>query len=322
MRALSQVRPSVFDAGAVEALTRIATDAVEARDVSVGSLSSLRILARRVLVHHARSGDGDLPAWGLTVMEQVEGTTGVDFERLDRGLRRGQERAVVDVLTPWVRRGMTRRDYRRALALARSLGRRAYAMADVQEWIAEAIWRSTSGMANTAIPLWLADPAHRDERVGRLVAWDPTTANLHQVSNHLARRRTDLLDPYLTGDVIPGKFVAKGARWFPAFRIEDTACWLPRQREQYALLLTKGANDDGANAWKRTDAIRRCAQLGTAGEQTVRRYLESSNVPLAEAALGALVWLPSPAAAIPTLLEHADSDRARVAVYAMTRAAH
>jgi hypothetical protein len=53
----------------------------------------------------------------------------------------------------------------------------------------------------------------------------------------------------------------------------------------------------------------------------VSRYLDAGDVPLAEAALGALAWSEDPAAALPVLLGYADGDRARVAVYAAARAA-
>jgi hypothetical protein len=53
----------------------------------------------------------------------------------------------------------------------------------------------------------------------------------------------------------------------------------------------------------------------------VARWNDSSNVALAEAALGALPWTDRPADALPLLLEHTRDDRARVAVYALRRAA-
>ena len=62
LQALADTSPALFDARAVPALTRLATDAVEVRDVSAGSLTALRQLARRVLVHHADSGESALLA--------------------------------------------------------------------------------------------------------------------------------------------------------------------------------------------------------------------------------------------------------------------
>ncbi|MFD0634461.1 hypothetical protein ACFQ9X_25850 [Catenulispora yoronensis] len=323
LKALAQTPPALFGDGAVAALTRLGTDAVEARDVSVGSLSAVRQLARRLLVHHAESGDAELLAWGLRVLELelVEGATdAVDRERLDT-VRHGQERAVVDVLGPWVRRGLERAWYSRLLTLAEALGRRAWAMPDVQGWLEWTIWNSPSGVAHTAIPLWLADPARRSERVEALVRWDPSVAKLWPVAHVIAGHRTDLLDPYLTGRPPGGRFVTDGVRWIPDFPSAAVQHWLPRQRAQYVKLLARIAGDAGSTASARADAIRQSATVGEAGQAVVDRYLGSANVVLQEAALGATVWLPDPAAAIPVLLEHVDDDRARVAVYALTRAA-
>ena len=321
LRALAQTAPALFDGRAVATLTRLATDTVEVRDVSAGSLTALRQLARRLLVHHAGSGEAALLQWCLQVLEQVEGSAeAVDREPLDT-LRRGQERAVVDVLTPWVERGLARAQHRRLLSLATALGRRAFAMPDVQAWLEQTIWNSPAAIAQSAITLWLADPAHRDERVGALVAWDPSVAKLWPVADVIARRRTDLLDRYLTGDAPGGRFATKDVRWFPWFAIDAPDHWLPRQRVQYAKLLAEVARDSGATVSARADAIRRSARLGTGGEATVRGFLASGDVQLQEAALGAVVWLPDPVAAVPILLEHTDGDRARVAVYALTRAA-
>lgn len=321
LEALADVSPALFDPRAVAALTRLGTDTVEVRDVSAGSLTALRRLARRILVHHAASGHDELLRWCLHVLEQVEGTNDtVDRERLDT-LRHGQERAVVDVLAPWVRRGLDRAHHQRLLSLATALGRRAHGLPDVQAWLAETIWNSPSAVARAAIELWLADPAHRDERVGALVDWDPSVAKLPRVADVIARRRTDLLDRYLSGQAPGGRFMSENVRWFPQFGITAPDHWLPRQTVQYAKLLAQVAGDSGATVSTRTDAIRRSARLGAPGQATVQRFLVSGDVQLCEAALAAVVWLPDPVAAIPTLLEHTDGDRARVAVYALTRAA-
>lgn len=321
LSALAQTAPALFDGNAVAALTRLATDAVEVRDVSVASLTALRRLARRVLVHHAGSGDAALLEWGLGVLEQVEGSTdSVDRERLDT-LRHGQERAVVDVLTPWVERGLARAQYRRLLSLATALGRRARALPDVQAWLEQTIWKSPAGVAEAAIPLWLDDPAHRDERVGALVEWDPSAVKVAPVAHVVAGRRTDLLDRYLTGRAPGGRFMTENVPWVPYFASGAVDHWLPRQRVQYAKLLDRAARDSGAATSARVLAIHRSARVGSGGGATVQRFLTSDNVQLQEAALAALVWLPDPAAAIPTLLAHTDGDRARVAAYALTRAA-
>lgn len=260
-------------------------------------------------------------AWALVALEQLAGVTGsFRLGRLDRNLRRGQEFAIHRALEPWIERGIERADHRLTLALADALGRRAWAIPALQDGVAHAIWHGTSATSRRAIVLWLADPAHRDERTGRVLAWDPTAAAIGEVAGVLCRRRTDLLDGYLVGDEpIKGRFVASGAIWVPA--LYPSVRWLPRQLTAYARLLARIAADAGAKVHARVAAIRGLGALPGEGQSRVLRYIDSTNVPLAEAALGALAWSEGPATALPVLLGYADGDRARVAVYAATRAA-
>lgn len=325
--ALALVPPELFAPGetVADALLRLVVDAVEARDGSRATRDALRRLACRVLARQVAeaAGDADVTAlldWSLLALEHLAGSNGsLPLGRLDRVLRRGQEHAVYQAIEPWIDRGLQRADHRLALELARALGRRAWAVGPLQERLEQAIWNGTTATSGLAIALWLEDPARRDERVGRLVDWDPTTATKYAVADTLGRRRTDLLDRYLGGEILSGRFIARGAVWVPNLR--PSARWLPRQLTAYADLLAKIAADAGAQAHARVNAIRGLGALPGENQRRVLRYLDSTNVPLAEAALGALAWSDDPAAVLPLLLGYADGDRARVAVYAATRAA-
>jgi hypothetical protein len=325
LRALATVPPDLFeDTEAVtDALTRLVVDSAEARDGSGATRDALRLLSCRILAQYATddSSSSGLLTWALTVFEQLAGVTGAfQLGLLDRSLRRGQEFAVHRALAPWIERGIERADHRLVLALAQALGRRAWAIPGLQSSVAHAIWHGTTGTSRHAIGLWLADPAHRDERTAEVVAWDPTAAVIGRVADVLSLRRTDLLDGYLTGEEpLKGRFIARGAIWVPA--LSPSYRWQPRQLTAYARLLAKIAADAGATVHARVAAIRSLGAFPGDEQQRVLRYLDSTNVPLAEAALGALAWSEDPAAALPVLLEYADGDRARVAVYAANRAA-
>ena len=327
LTALATVPPDLFEATEMvtDELLRLVVDATEARDTSSATRDALRRLACRIPARHAadESDPGGLVAWALAALEQLAGVSSAfQLGRLDRDLRRGQEFAVHRALESWIERGVERADHRLALALAlaQALGRRAWAIPALQESVAHAIWHGTSATSRQAIVLWLADSAHRDERTARVLAWDPTAAVIGSVASVLCSRRTDLLDGYLTGDgPIKGRFVADGAVWVPALYPSNR--WLPRQLTACAWLLARIAADAGAKVHARVAAIRGLGALPGEGQERVLGYLDSTNVPLAEAALGALAWSEDPAAALPILLGYADGDRARVAVYAATRAA-
>jgi hypothetical protein len=325
LTALAAVPPDLFEPteAVTDELFRLVADATEARDTSLPTRNALRVLACRILARHAadEADPGGLLAWALAALEQLAGVTGnFQLGRLDRDLRRGQEFAVHRALEPWIQRGIERADHRLALALAQALGRRAWAISALQDSVAHAIWNGTSSTSRQAIVLWLADPAHRDERTARVLSWDPTAAVFISVADCLTRRRTDLLDRYLTGaEPIEGRFVASGAVWVPTF--VPSYRWLPRQLTAYAQLFARIAADVGAKVHARVTAIRNLGELPGEGQDQVLRYLDASDIPLAEAALGALAWSEDPAAALPVLLGYAGGDRARVAVYAATRAA-
>lgn len=79
--------------------------------------------------------------------------------------------------------------------------------------------------------------------------------------------------------------------------------------------------DTEQGVWQRAAAIRAAASVPGVGRDLVLRHLDDPQVPIAEAALGALVWTDRPDEALPVLLRYADGDRARVALYAASRAA-
>ena len=345
LTALAAVPARLFEdtAAVADVLRSLATDAIEARDCSWYTREALRRLACRVLAHQATdsggsgsssssssssssgsgsgSGTGDLLAWSLATFDQLAGSTGFFLlDRMDRNLRRGQELAVFRTLQPWIQRGIERADHRLVLALTQSLGDRARTIPGLQDALAHAIWHGTDATARSAIDLWLDDPAHRDTRVAQVVAWDPTSVAIPRVCWLLSLRRTDLLDPYLTAKKpIKGRFIAKGVIWVPPFRPSHR--WLPRQLAAYAGQLAKIAADTGARVDVRVGAINGLGALPGEGEREARRYLDSADVPLVEAALRMLSRSQDPVAALPILLSYADGDRARVAVYAAGRAA-
>ena len=331
-----------------DALARLVADALAARDASWPTTEALLKTACRILAHHAAAvggatdattddvlpaaadddADGEtgpaggLLAWALTALEQLAGAgVAFPFGRLDRSLRRGQEFAVHRALEPWIMRGIERADHRLALALAQALGRRAWDIPALQQNVAHAIRHGTTATCRQAIELWLADFRHRDERVGVLVAWDPTVAMFGRVAGNLSLRSTDLLDGYLDGDKpLEGRFIPRGAVWVPTFR-PSAYRWQPRQLTAYARLTARIAEDAGARMQARVAAVHTLGALSAEGERLLRRHLDATDISLVEAALGELAWSEDPAAALPTLLGYAGGDRARVAVYAANRAA-
>lgn len=321
LTALAETSPALFGTDAEPFLDRISADAVAARDSSHATRGSLSRLAVAVLREHAAGGQRELVNWALRTLVRISGNTGgADLGRLDQTLRRGQEHDVFEALRPWIEAGAEKADYSLAFALARAVGRRAAGMRELQELLWQAIRFGGNATVARAVDLWLEPPATRDERVARVLAQEQSTGVLTPVHTVLCARRTDLLDPLLSTTPPYGRFLTKGAAWTVPADARRIRRWLPRQQQALARQLERAAGDAGLPKWDRAGAIARGAGIPGAGEELVRRWTGSSDTVLAEAAIGALAHTSRPGDALPELLAYAGGERARVAVYAATRA--
>jgi len=318
LTALAKVAP-LLTAGTAAGLTQLTTDAVDARDASAATAAALSTLAADVLQHHI-----DVPQlreWALLTIDLVSTGAHVPLlRRFDTVLRRGQETMVFERLSGWVEAGIVRGRYGPLFALTHALGERAWQLRPLQDLLRRAIGPHTlPSVARTAIGLWLGDPRTRSGRVAEVLEIDSSAVLVHPVWPTICRSRTDLLDRVLSGPP-HGRFVESGTHWVPgwAYRIER---WLPRQQARFAELQALIIADTEQGVWQRAAAIRAAARVPGAGRELVLRHLDATEVVIAEAALGALVWTDRPDEALPTLLRYAGGDRARVALYAAGRAA-
>ncbi|GAA3739919.1 hypothetical protein GCM10022225_23830 [Plantactinospora mayteni] len=300
-------------------LDRIVRDTTEARDASGASHHALSQLAVAVLRHHS-----DRPAlveWSLRTLERLFGDRRLPWlGKLDAGLRRGQEHDFVTTIRPWLDSAVERGNHQPVAAVARMLGRRARHVPELQRLLRRAIDpKVVSTDFRDAVQLWLDDPATRSDRVAEVLRVDLSTVLIDEVWQVLAASRTDLLDLVLPGPVPVGKFLSAGTRWTPP-STRYAGRWLPRQQRALVELLSRVAADAGTPVHSRAHAIATAARVPEHGHRFVAGWVDSSNVRLAEAALGALPWTDRPAETLPILLAHADGDRARVATYAAGRA--
>jgi hypothetical protein len=320
LTALSQVPPSLFTPAHVPALQRLVTDAVEARDMSMGTQMAVQQLAFRQMRAHATHPEHPLFRFALETLQWLAARSGtLVLPPMERDLPRGAEHLLVAALLPLLRAANQRESHSLTLALARSLGRRAWNVEPLQALLAT-ITDALPHHAQEACALWLASPRTRDARVRHLLDRDKSTVTLPLVFEHLHRRRQEWLDPFIQGHVLKGRFSTGKTGWVPAVR-DGFGRWLPRQQQLFLHLLSRIARDTQRSAWERMSVVRVMPRLQEADLSTLTPYLSTKDVPLVEAALGALVWLDRPEPALPLLLEHLDSDRARVAMYALPRLA-
>jgi hypothetical protein len=320
LAALARVPVRLIEPELAAALEQIVADAVAARDCSTATMNAISDLAVQVLRHHYASPP--LLRFAQRSLERLFGGDRLPWlGRLDTQLRRGQEIELFGAVHGWLRAGVEHGRYEPLFAIARALGHRAFALPELQTMLGNAVHAANvSSVMRQAISLWLADPATRPARVEPVLLADSSTITLPEVWHPISTNRTDLLDLVLTGSPPAGRFLATGVRWVPT-HAPYVQRWLPRQQRAYADLLTRLARDAGVAIHTRAAAIAAAARIPTHGRPLVERYLDSPNVTLAEAALGALPWTDQPDHTLPTLLAHIDDDRARVATYAAGRAA-
>ncbi|MCX5401053.1 hypothetical protein [Streptomyces sp. NBC_00102] len=320
LRALLDTPPVLFTAASEPLLDRIATDAVEARDSSAATRAALGSLAVTVLREHAATGSRTLVSWSLRTLVRLTGSTGgADLGRLDRTLRRGQEHQVFEALRTWLEAGAERSDYGLVLAMARAAGRRAEGMAELQDLLRQAVRYGDVPTARAAITLYLEPLRQRDARVEEVLDRDRSALAIPAVWRVVARRRTDLLDGVLGGQVPSGRFATRASeRTVPVGH--ETALWTPGQQKAALRGLERTADDEGLPQSSRAAAVARLAAVPGAGTAALRARAGSPDVVLAEAALAALARTDRPADALDELLAHAGGDRARVAVFAASRA--
>ncbi|MEV6526697.1 hypothetical protein AB0M43_32670 [Longispora sp. NPDC051575] len=297
-------------APALPVLDRIVADALAARDAGHGTRGALGTVAARLLATE--------PAWAARTFDRLFESRSVPYlAPLDQALRRGQEHAFFAAVGPWLARGLDRGRPEPLFAVAGALGRRGWSVPALAELLRRAAHPDQPGRTQ-AVTLYLADPRARSARVEEVLRADTSSVTVPAVWRALCHRRQDLLDVVL--DRAPeGRYLTPGARWVPSYPLAVER-WLPRQRRAYADLLARVAADTGRPGDERVRALGAAARIPEYGLPVLAAHLDSPDTRLAEAALGGLVWTDRPADHLPLLLSRADTDQARVAVYAAARA--
>ncbi|TDD88678.1 HEAT repeat domain-containing protein [Actinomadura darangshiensis] len=306
--ALATVPVGLLHDGLADAFADLAAAVADARDSSEPTRRRLRGLADRVLAH---AGSPALTGWALGVYARLVaryGAEALDGHRLDRVLPRGAERGLMEVLRPRLR------GHEPVVALAGALGRRAFALPDLQEGLRAAILDAPEDLAREAAGLWLADPAHREDRAVELLAADASAVVLPDVWQIVACRRTDLLLAVLDGGR-GGRF--ETAEWVPEVWPQDAGRWTPAQVERVRALVVSAVGDDRLPVGVRIEAVMSLGLLPGGFADLLPVADQEDGTVLAEAALAAMAVVDRPADALPVLLRHARGDRSPVATAAL-----
>ena len=333
--ALVKIPPGQFDDGHLEDLSQLITAIVDARDHPFSTIAYLRhLMVRFLAVRPASSSAFAAALAGLDRLAEPSGT--IEFGYLLHRLPRGAERPLLAGLLPRMRREADRERFDLTLSLATALGRRAWELEDLQDLLGRATQAHLDSTVRRAVELWLAPPRTRADRVGHLVGRDPSALTLTPVLRAVTTHRQDLLDVLLRpavatrgrfrtgsgrgGPFLKGRFLSGEVRYVPVIT-STFGRWLPRQHRAYADALHQLIADPATKTWTAAAALGALARLPQIGAVELALHEGSSDVTSVEAVLAGLAWTDNPADHLTRLLGFADSDRARVAVYAASRCA-
>ncbi|WP_238655501.1 HEAT repeat domain-containing protein [Paenibacillus piscarius] len=318
-KALSESPASVYEAAHIPALAELVDSVIDARDTSYGTRYSVQQLAFSILRHQAAEPDGELFRFALSTLQKLAKQDGqLSLPSMEKNMPKGVEEIIFEGIYSYAAQAGKRENYNLVLSLAGSFGKRGYGIVKLQQLLREAAKAKTEATAIRAARLWLAPLQTRDERVRELLDADPSYITIYEVFRHLHLKRQEWLDPYISEAAIKGKFLSgKTVYLVPAS--DGFYRWLPRQQQAYGSLLSKVATGSKYSLFERSRAIRIMAGMPDWNPELLYGLVQDKEVAVAEAALHALSLLEEPEQALPALLEHLDSDRARVAMYSVPR---
>jgi hypothetical protein len=320
--ALASVPGRHFDDAA--ALDAVIAPIFEARDTSYLTRNHASRIAHQLMIANAADPSSPMFALGLRILERLAGQGGtIDLPALSPNLPRGSEHRIVAVLLPWLEGANERQRFGHVARVVHSLGKRSHGIAALDALVERAVWHGAKSHASAAAEMWLRDPKTRDERVRALLAKDRTAVYVNRVLSHCHRRRQSALASRFVAPPLSGRFHDGKVAWIPSFdgRIDR---WPDSVQQAYVAILRTAERQPKTNTFDRMRFISMLARVPLSSLSDMDFALHSADVPLIEAALGALVYLDAPGKApsvLSVLCSHLMSDRARVAMYAMPRLA-
>ncbi|MDJ0842244.1 MAG: hypothetical protein QNK37_37430 [Acidobacteriota bacterium] len=317
LSALAAVPPLQFQADHLESLDRIFKITAAPQDTSYRIRAELTSLAGKMLIHYAHNPWEPRFRFALDALVDLARSTGnLTWHGLEQVPALASPH-VYERFEPLLEEQIEAENFHTLFAVTRMMRRHLPRLERLQALLARVVLMG-NGSARQAAELWLKPGHTRDTRVTELLAWDESAVELPTVFRHLHRKRQILLEPFLRGKEIQGRFRRRKG----VFRLPVTngfQRWLPRQQRIYARFLDTVIYNPSASAHQRNAAVHTKAALPLIRAREMGRLTESGDPVLIEASLRALSHVDRVDESLPILMEHLQGDNARIAMYAIPR---
>ncbi|HEY2783969.1 MAG TPA: hypothetical protein VGJ05_03265 [Fimbriiglobus sp.] len=313
--ALASLPPGRWKPEHLPGLAQVVRDALDAGDLSSGSVAALGRLVFALLPFH--------PGWTVEQLAEVTrergfpGWTGRVFTAED-------VRRIAPALTPVAEAWLDRENEGRVVSLAFTVGRRLPDWPELVDFLERLIRTGRDQTAAAAMAL-IAQHVHpeRERVITAALAKDESWVLQPPVMNFLHTRRQDLLTPFLGQRSYAGRFSTGKVRHVLPLA-SGFFRWTDSQQETFAGSLAELAEPpsrkkDAQVAWDVLSAVRRLPALPAVGPERLVALAGDRRPAVQETAVRALGRLDA-RQGIPELLDALGDARARWAVYALRQA--
>jgi hypothetical protein len=316
LTALAALPPGRWKAEHLPALAQVIRDALDAGDLSGGSVTALGRLIFGLLPFQ--------PEWTADQLAAVTRERGYPGWS-GRMLTAEDVRRIAAPLTPVVETWMSREKEDRVVALASNVGRRLPDWPDLVAFLERLVFgRSRDHIAANAMALLAKHVrAERERVITTALAKDESWVLQPPVMNFLHARRQELLTPFLGQRPYSGRFSTGHVRHVLPIA-SGFFRWTDAQQELFARSLAELARapsrkKDVQVTWEVLFAVRRMPALPAVGAERLVKLAGDERPAVQETAVRALGRLDA-RQGVPELLEALGDARARWAVYALRQA--
>ncbi len=310
--ALATLPPGRWKARHLPGLAQVIRDALDAGDLSSGSVAALGRLVFSLLPFH--------PVWTAEQLAEVTRERGYPGWT-GRVLTAEEVRRIAPALTPVAETWLDRENEGRVVALASTVGRRLPDWPELVGFLERLIRTGRDHTAASAMALLARHVrAERERVITAALAKDESWVLQQPVMNFLHTRRQDLITPFLGQRSYSGRFSTGRVRHVLPLA-SGFFRWTDAQQETFAGSLAELAEPPSRKkyaqvTWDVLFAVRRLPALPAVGPERLVKLAGDKRAAVQETAVRALGRLDA-RQGVPALLEALGDARARWAVYAL-----